>query len=111
MTDKDWEFDINVNLKSTRNGTKTVLPITFQGTHEEIHLVRFRNIKRVSLDSLGGGKGYEPCLIRIHGLLIYRYVLPGHLMDGFQGNIFQVPLYPGILVGMGYNLENFISYY
>ncbi len=27
MTDKDWEFDINVNLKSTRNGTKTVLPI------------------------------------------------------------------------------------
>ena len=27
MTDKDWEFDIDVNLKSTRNGTKTVLPI------------------------------------------------------------------------------------
>lgn len=27
MTDKDWEFDINVNLKSTRNGTKIVLPI------------------------------------------------------------------------------------
>jgi len=27
MTDKDWEFDINVNLKSTRNGTKTVLPL------------------------------------------------------------------------------------
>src|SRR4030042_4373721 len=27
MTDKDWDFDINVNLKSTRNGTKTVLPI------------------------------------------------------------------------------------
>jgi NAD(P)-dependent dehydrogenase (short-subunit alcohol dehydrogenase family) len=27
MTDKDWQFDIDVNLKSTRNGTKTVLPI------------------------------------------------------------------------------------
>jgi len=27
MTDDDWDFDINVNLKSTRNGTKTVLPI------------------------------------------------------------------------------------
>jgi 3-oxoacyl-[acyl-carrier protein] reductase len=27
MTDKDWEFDINVNLLSTRNGTKTVLPL------------------------------------------------------------------------------------
>ncbi|MGD0780012.1 MAG: SDR family NAD(P)-dependent oxidoreductase [Dehalococcoidales bacterium] len=27
MTDKDWEFDIDVNLKSTRNGTRTVLPI------------------------------------------------------------------------------------
>jgi NAD(P)-dependent dehydrogenase (short-subunit alcohol dehydrogenase family) len=27
MTDKDWDFDINVNLKSTRNGTKTVLPL------------------------------------------------------------------------------------
>src|SRR4030043_32634 len=25
MTDKDWEFDINVNLKSTRNGTMTVI--------------------------------------------------------------------------------------
>ncbi len=27
MTDSDWDFDINVNLKSTRNGTKTVLPL------------------------------------------------------------------------------------
>jgi 3-oxoacyl-[acyl-carrier protein] reductase len=27
MTDKDWEFDININLKSTRHGTKTVLPL------------------------------------------------------------------------------------
>jgi 3-oxoacyl-[acyl-carrier protein] reductase len=27
MSDKDWDFDINVNLRSTRNGTKTVLPI------------------------------------------------------------------------------------
>jgi 3-oxoacyl-[acyl-carrier protein] reductase len=27
MTDDDWDFDINVNLKNTRNGTKTVLPI------------------------------------------------------------------------------------
>jgi NAD(P)-dependent dehydrogenase (short-subunit alcohol dehydrogenase family) len=27
MTDKDWEFDINVNLLSTRNGTRAVLPL------------------------------------------------------------------------------------
>ncbi len=27
MTDKDWEFDININLKSTYCGTKTVLPL------------------------------------------------------------------------------------
>ncbi|MFA5308196.1 MAG: SDR family NAD(P)-dependent oxidoreductase [Dehalococcoidales bacterium] len=27
MTDKDWAFDINVNLTSTRNGTMTVLPL------------------------------------------------------------------------------------
>jgi NAD(P)-dependent dehydrogenase (short-subunit alcohol dehydrogenase family) len=27
MTDRDWDFDIDVNLKSTRHGTKTVLPI------------------------------------------------------------------------------------
>ena len=27
MTDKDWDFDINVNLRSTRNGTMTVLPL------------------------------------------------------------------------------------
>jgi len=27
MTDKDWDFDIDVNLRSTRNGTKTILPI------------------------------------------------------------------------------------
>jgi len=27
MSDKDWDFDIDVNLRSTRNGTKTVLPI------------------------------------------------------------------------------------
>jgi NAD(P)-dependent dehydrogenase (short-subunit alcohol dehydrogenase family) len=27
MTDKDWDFDINVNLRSTRNGTLTVLPL------------------------------------------------------------------------------------
>jgi NAD(P)-dependent dehydrogenase (short-subunit alcohol dehydrogenase family) len=27
MTDKDWEFDIAINLNSTRLGTKTVLPL------------------------------------------------------------------------------------
>ncbi len=27
MADKDWDFDIDVNLRSTRNGTKTILPI------------------------------------------------------------------------------------
>ena len=27
MSDKDWDFDIDVNLRSTRNGTKTLLPI------------------------------------------------------------------------------------
>lgn len=27
MSDQDWDFDIDVNLRSTRNGTKTVLPI------------------------------------------------------------------------------------
>ncbi len=26
MSDKDWDFDIDVNLRSTRNGTKTILP-------------------------------------------------------------------------------------
>lgn len=26
MTDKDWEFDIDVNLRSTRNGTRALLP-------------------------------------------------------------------------------------
>ena len=26
MTDKDWDFDININLRSTRNGMKAVLP-------------------------------------------------------------------------------------
>jgi len=26
MSDKDWDFDIDVNLRSTRNGTKAVLP-------------------------------------------------------------------------------------
>jgi 3-oxoacyl-[acyl-carrier protein] reductase len=27
MSDNDWDFDIDVNLRSTRNGTKTILPI------------------------------------------------------------------------------------
>jgi NAD(P)-dependent dehydrogenase (short-subunit alcohol dehydrogenase family) len=27
MSDQDWDFDIDVNLRSARNGTKTVLPI------------------------------------------------------------------------------------
>jgi len=27
MSDKDWDFDIDVNLRSTRNGIKTILPI------------------------------------------------------------------------------------
>lgn len=27
MTDENWDFDINVNLKSTRNGTRAVLPL------------------------------------------------------------------------------------
>jgi 3-oxoacyl-[acyl-carrier protein] reductase len=26
MTDKDWDFDININLRSTRNGMKAILP-------------------------------------------------------------------------------------
>jgi NAD(P)-dependent dehydrogenase (short-subunit alcohol dehydrogenase family) len=30
MTDKDWDFDIDVNLRSTRNGTKTVLPLMLE---------------------------------------------------------------------------------
>jgi NAD(P)-dependent dehydrogenase (short-subunit alcohol dehydrogenase family) len=30
MTDKDWDFDIDVNLRSTRNGTKTVLPLMIE---------------------------------------------------------------------------------
>jgi len=30
MSDNDWDFDIDVNLRSTRNGTKTVLPIMIE---------------------------------------------------------------------------------
>jgi NAD(P)-dependent dehydrogenase (short-subunit alcohol dehydrogenase family) len=30
MTDEDWDFDIDVNLRSTRNGTKVVLPLMIE---------------------------------------------------------------------------------
>jgi 3-oxoacyl-[acyl-carrier protein] reductase len=47
MTDKDWEFDINVNLKSTRNGTKTVLP----------HMIKQKSGKIVNITSGAGIHG------------------------------------------------------
>jgi NAD(P)-dependent dehydrogenase (short-subunit alcohol dehydrogenase family) len=47
MTDKDWEFDIDVNLKSTRNGTKTVLPI----------MIKQKNGKIVNITSGAGIHG------------------------------------------------------
>jgi NAD(P)-dependent dehydrogenase (short-subunit alcohol dehydrogenase family) len=47
MTDKDWDFDINVNLRSTRNGTKTVLP----------HMIKQKSGKIVNITSGAGIHG------------------------------------------------------
>jgi NAD(P)-dependent dehydrogenase (short-subunit alcohol dehydrogenase family) len=47
MNDKDWEFDININLKSTRNGTKTVLPL----------MIKQKNGKIVNITSGAGING------------------------------------------------------
>src|SRR4030042_896137 len=45
--DNDWEFDINVNLKSTRNGTMTVLP----------HMIKQKSGKIVNITSGAGIHG------------------------------------------------------
>jgi 3-oxoacyl-[acyl-carrier protein] reductase len=47
MTDADWDFDINVNLRSTRNGTKTVLP----------HMIKQKSGKIVNITSGAGIHG------------------------------------------------------
>ena len=47
MTDKDWNFDIDVNLRSTRNGTKAVLP----------HMIEQKGGKIVNVTSGAGIHG------------------------------------------------------
>ena len=47
MTDKDWDFDIDVNLRSTRNGTKTLLP----------HMIENKGGKIVNVTSGAGIHG------------------------------------------------------
>jgi NAD(P)-dependent dehydrogenase (short-subunit alcohol dehydrogenase family) len=47
MTDKDWDFDININLRSTRNGTMTVLP----------HMIKQKSGKIVNITSGAGIHG------------------------------------------------------
>jgi NAD(P)-dependent dehydrogenase (short-subunit alcohol dehydrogenase family) len=47
MTDKDWDFDIDVNLRSTRNGTKAVLP----------HMIENKGGKIVNVTSGAGIHG------------------------------------------------------
>ena len=47
MEDKDWEFDIDVNLRSTRNGTKVVLP----------HMIERKSGKIVNITSGAGIHG------------------------------------------------------
>lgn len=47
MTDKDWEFDIDVNLRSTRNGTRALLP----------HMIENKGGKIVNITSGAGIHG------------------------------------------------------
>ncbi len=47
MTDKDWDFDININLRSTRHGTAAVLP----------HMVKQKSGKIVNITSGAGING------------------------------------------------------
>jgi len=47
MTDEDWDFDIDVNLRSTRNGTKAVLP----------HMIKQKGGKIVNVTSGAGIHG------------------------------------------------------
>jgi NAD(P)-dependent dehydrogenase (short-subunit alcohol dehydrogenase family) len=47
MTDKDWDFDIAINLRSTRNGMKAVLP----------HMIKQKSGKIVSITSGAGING------------------------------------------------------
>ena len=47
MEDKDWEFDIDVNLRSTRNGAKVVLP----------HMIERKSGKIVNITSGAGIHG------------------------------------------------------
>ena len=47
MSDADWDFDINVNLRSTRNGTRAVLP----------HMIERKGGKIVNVTSGAGIHG------------------------------------------------------
>jgi NAD(P)-dependent dehydrogenase (short-subunit alcohol dehydrogenase family) len=47
MTDKDWEFDIDVNLRSTRNGTRALLP----------HMIESKGGKIINITSGAGIHG------------------------------------------------------